>query len=360
MANCHTISPWRSSSLTSKIEVTFGWRILAALVALLLWPVNTWAQEELPRACEGRNLFEDLKTKDPSAFAKVTAEMEATPNQGPLLWKIEAKSGVAPSWLLGTAHVTDKRVTDINPAVTEKVTKAQIVILELREIADKKRMQEDMLTLHREYLFMPDGESMWDYVPDDQESLIRYHPNVAGMPADVLGQYQPWFATQLMGVPMCELLRQPFKEGLDERIAGLAKEAGIPVTGLERMDEQLAVMSDTPLDKQAAYLVEMAQLKLPVEDLFQTLVEMYLKRQVSGYMPLMRQLAETRGSMDSPETEAFMEKLIDKRNGLMALRAKPWIDKGNAFIAVGALHLAGEKGVIALLRKDGYIVTAAE
>jgi uncharacterized protein len=346
--------------LTSKTSFISRFRLFLALLALLVLHASVQAQEELPRACEGRNLFEDLKTKDPAAFAKVIAEMQATPNHGPLFWRIEGKGGVAPSWLLGTAHVTDRRVTTVNAAIAEKLAKSKVVILELREIADKKRMQEDMMSLHSNYILMPNGQSMWDYIPDDQESLIRYHPNVAGMPPEMLGMYQPWFATQLMGVPMCEILRQPYKEALDERLAGLAKEAGVPVTGLERMDEQLAVMSDTPIEKQAEYLLEMAKLKLPVEDLFQTLVEMYLKRQVSGYMPLMRQLAETRGAIDSPETEAFMEKLVDKRNALMALRAKPWIDKGNAFIAVGALHLAGEKGVIELLRKAGYTLTPAE
>ena len=55
---------------------------------------------------------------------------------------------------------------------------------------------------------------------------------------------------------------------------------------------------------------------------------------------------------------AFEEAMISNRNVTMAERAMPIIDKGNAFIAVGALHLPGEKGVPQLLSERGYTVTA--
>jgi hypothetical protein len=41
----------------------------------------------------------------------------------------------------------------------------------------------------------------------------------------------------------------------------------------------------------------------------------------------------------------------------MAREAKPFLDKGDAFIAVGALHLPGTEGLVEQLRRDGYTVT---
>jgi hypothetical protein len=38
----------------------------------------------------------------------------------------------------------------------------------------------------------------------------------------------------------------------------------------------------------------------------------------------------------------------------MAQRIIPYLEQGNSFIAVGALHLAGPRGILALLRQSGY------
>ena len=49
-----------------------------------------------------------------------------------------------------------------------------------------------------------------------------------------------------------------------------------------------------------------------------------------------------------------MQALNADRNSRMVERMRPMLDKGGAFIAIGALHLAGEEGVLALLEKQGY------
>ena len=55
----------------------------------------------------------------------------------------------------------------------------------------------------------------------------------------------------------------------------------------------------------------------------------------------------------------FEKTMITSRNGVMVRNAEPILAEGNAFIAVGALHLPGPDGVIELLRRDGYVVTPA-
>ena len=49
-----------------------------------------------------------------------------------------------------------------------------------------------------------------------------------------------------------------------------------------------------------------------------------------------------------------MTRLNDDRNRRMAQRIIPYLEQGNSFIAVGALHLAGSRGILALLRQSGY------
>lgn len=65
-------------------------------------------------SCTGRNLVVELQQNDPTRYAAAVKEAEATPNGQGIFWKIE-KSGLAPSWLLGSMHVTDPRVLALPP-----------------------------------------------------------------------------------------------------------------------------------------------------------------------------------------------------------------------------------------------------
>jgi uncharacterized protein len=49
--------------------------------------------------------------------------------------------------------------------------------------------------------------------------------------------------------------------------------------------------------------------------------------------------------------------MVNARNIIMAERGEAFLAKGNAFIAVGALHLPGEKGLVELLKANGYTLT---
>jgi uncharacterized protein YbaP (TraB family) len=55
--------------------------------------------------------------------------------------------------------------------------------------------------------------------------------------------------------------------------------------------------------------------------------------------------------------DTFYKRLVDDRNLLMVKRMEKHVQQGNSFIAVGALHLPGEKGLLKLLEKKGYNVS---
>jgi uncharacterized protein YbaP (TraB family) len=81
---------------------------------------------------------------------------------------------------------------------------------------------------------------------------------------------------------------------------------------------------------------------------------LYLARDLAGMEVMWEEsLAEL-----EPQTAAlFRARLIDNRNKLMVKRMATRLKEGRSFIAVGALHLPGEKGVLRLLEKKGYTVT---
>ena len=58
-----------------------------------------------------------------------------------------------------------------------------------------------------------------------------------------------------------------------------------------------------------------------------------------------------------PLKSVFDQRLLFDRNTRMVERMQPQLKSGNAFIAVGALHLYGERGVLSLLAREGFRIT---
>jgi uncharacterized protein len=329
-------------------------RYLAVLFCLFIG-LGTARAETAP-ACTGIDLLAKLKFEHPADYAEVMAEAKAVPNNEAIFWKIE-RSGVAVSYLLGTAHVTDDRVTTLRPDVEMSLLNADEVAFELKEVADRGQMALAALGLAR-YMVLPAGKSLWDMIPDDQETLIRDNPNLAPGTVGSYFGYQPWVVATALSLPLCETLRA--KNGampLDMKLAFLAKEKGIPIHGLETPEEQFAVLAGMPLDQQLDYLMSVARNAALIPDQFETLISLYQQRRITAMIPLMLKTQPMTGK--DKQIFAYVESvLIEKRNHRMAERALPLLQKGNVFIAVGALHLPGNEGLVELLRAAGYKVTA--
>lgn len=314
------------------------------------------ARAETP-VCGGTDLLAALKDKDPALHAQVLAEAAAIPNSGALFWKIE-RDGVDPSYLLGTAHVTDPRATILKPEVDAALRHATAVALELKELRNQQEMALKVMGNAR-LMVLPPGQTLWDLIADPDEDAIRNNVNLPPGAAGTLFGYQPWIVAAMLSIPLCEMERkQAGLDVLDSIVARTADELGIPVAGLETVEEQLGTFATMDLELQAKYLVAVSKLGPRIPDFFETLVSLYDQSLVSAYMPLVLHTEKMTG--DDTRIYAFVEEdLLRKRNHRMADRAGPLLEKGGAFIAVGALHLPGDEGVVELLRKAGYKVTPA-
>jgi uncharacterized protein YbaP (TraB family) len=157
----------------------------------------------------------------------------------------------------------------------------------------------------------------------------------------------------------CEVARQTGGlHSLDAAIAATSKASAAKLAGLETILEQFTSLSDMPMPDQVDWLLQAIRLRAQVDDFTETLVRLYLAQDTGMLLAWSRNMTLQYG------TEAtwlsFKSLLIDTRNNRMAERAVPFIDEGNAFIAVGALHLPGETGLVQLLRDRGYKVTAVD
>ena len=327
---------------------------LAAILAGLLLSLAV-AQADTPPVCAGTDLLAQLKVEHPDDYTEVMTEAAAIPNGEAVFWMIE-RDGLAPSWLLGTAHVTDPRVTGLTPTMKNALFGADVIALELKELRSQQEFMAAAFA-NAKLMVLPPGQNLWDLIPDDQETLIRDNPNLPPGAAEAIFGYQPWVVAGVVSVPLCETARK--KAGiaaLDADLAAQAARQHVPLEGLETVEEQLSVFANMPLDLQAKYLIASAALGPRATDFFETLVSLYQQRHITAYMPLMLKLEPM--DNDGEAMLAFVEEdLIRKRNQTMMKRAAHLLEKGNAFIAVGALHLPGNDGLVELIRKAGYKVT---
>ena len=313
------------------------------------------ARAEAPPVCGGTDLLAELKAEHPADYEAVVAEADAIPNGQAVFWKIE-RGGVEPSWLLGTAHVTDPRVTRLTPAMNDALSGADVIALELKELRDQQEFMAAALA-NAKLMVLPAGQSLWDLIPDEQEALIRDNPNLPPGAVNAIFGYQPWVVAAMVTVPPCETARkQAGIASLDAWLAAQAAKQNVPLEGLETVEEQLSVFANMPLELQTKYLIAAAAVGPRTADFFETLVNLYIKRHITAYIPLLLKLEPL--DNDGEAMMAFIEEdLVRKRNRTMVERAKHLLAGGNAFIAVGALHLPGNDGLVELIRKAGYKVT---
>jgi uncharacterized protein YbaP (TraB family) len=102
-------------------------------------------------------------------------------------------------------------------------------------------------------------------------------------------------------------------------------------------------------------LLDYARLGLErIEDWYATLTELYAQERPSLLVALMPHVPEL--AAQARALQQSDEALVSGRNRVMRDRLAPILAEGGAFVAVGALHLSGEDGLVELLRRDGYAV----
>lgn len=313
---------------------------------------------QAPPVCTGKNVLEELKAQDPDRYASVIAESEKIPNGKGIFWKVE-KDGVVTSYLLGTMHVTDPRVLAMPAGAAEAAKDAKAVAIESDEILDEKKAMAGLMTKPDLLMFM-DGKTIKTLLPEDQVAKLEAALKERNIPLAAVQSFKPWMISGMIALPACELARKanaaPF---LDKKIALDAIAAGKPVKGLETMEEQLSAMAALPLDLHLEALKETLDLGSRMDDVTETMTELYVSGDIGLTVPMLRALTPEEDRKDADAGyAAFEEMIVTKRNHVMAERATPLLNEGGLFLAVGALHLPGEEGVIELLRSQGFKVTA--
>jgi len=194
-------------------------------------------------------------------------------------------------------------------------------------------------------MLLEEGQDLEDIVGKKLYTQVVTAMASTGLPDSVVRRLKPWVVMTMLGMPKSEggLI-------LDMVLYQRAAEQGKPTSGLETAQEQLSVFDGLSHEDQIA-LLKVTLEQLPSQaGIHDQLIEAYAANDLRRIQVLSEQ--NNRSSM-APVTVRFMRRLNDDRNRRMVQRMIPYLKQGNCFIAVGALHLGGPHGILALLEKYG-------
>jgi uncharacterized protein YbaP (TraB family) len=289
------------------------------------------------------------------SLAQQTSEPNAetaTPQGGVftkgLLWKIEApessSTADAPDYLFGTMHSDDPQITTVLEKVQHALTASDSFCMEM--VPDTAA-----LMIMSKSMVFTNGKTLQAVIGDQLFKQLTPLMMKRGIPAQALAMFKPWAVFLTLSVP-------PQKTGmfLDLVLYEKAKQQHKMLCGLETAEEQVIVFEETSLEDQILLLQQIVKDPHAPDKQLAQLTEKYLARDLMGLIDLSHEFDDAT-PREQKSAAAFLRRLIDDRNVRMVERMLPRLERGATFIAIGALHLPGEKGILQLLTERGYTVS---
>ena len=266
---------------------------------------------------------------------------ERAQSANPALWEVEGAAGQR-GWLFGTIHSAPQPLAWKTGPVSEALAQADEIVVEVGNIADDTEVAATFARLARASGKPPLSQR----VPAEQRADLAGLLEQTGHEDGDFSAIDTWAAalTLARGTKGSGDARN----GVDRAVIALAGKR--PVIELEGATTQLGLFDALPEREQRDLLVAVIEeAGHPETDLSQSWR--------SGDMAAIE--AETRrGLLADPELRAV---LFTGRNRAWTKRIAQRLDDGHhPFVAVGAAHMAGPDGLVAMLRTRGYTVTRIE
>lgn len=277
----------------------------------------------------------------PSASAAPTSSTAATPAARPGKSKAppflyEAKKGDKVSYFLGTMHTAVDSDRDLNPVVYDKLDASKTVFFEL-DASNIDPMAAMSMAM------MPKGETIKTKLKAERWKLLMDRTSSLLMPESSLEHMKPWFLGALLTQSML-----PKTDPLDQVLEERARDHKQKLVFLETADQQLAIL-DRSFD--LSVLDDMLGDLPKTEKVTAEMSALYLAGDADKLEKLLFD------DEDMKKHPKMYEDLLFSRNRAWIPKLSSALAEGGAFVAVGAAHLMGDKGVPKLLEKEGFTFT---
>ncbi len=256
-----------------------------------------------------------------------------------LLWRISGNGLKAASYIYGTIHVIPKKDFFMADTVRKALLGSDRVAFEI-DMDDATNIWGQLMLMRRTLMR---GDTTIDMLLSKKDYALVKKKMGFNNGLKIMDRIKPMFLSTIISAKTS----MGATESYEMNFYKLAKDNDKKVEGLETMKYQMSIFDTIPYKVQAQMLVESIKKESDGENEMDDLVALYKAQDLVG----LGQMFKTDDGLMK-----YDDIMLNNRNRnwipVMAKKMK----KRKYFFAVGAGHLVGEKGVIALLRKSGFVV----
>lgn len=263
------------------------------------------------------------------------------------MWKLSHDANVA--YILGSLHVGNGAMYPLPPSVERAFKHAQVLAVEADIGNPQATLSAMTLGLYT------DGDTLADHISPALKARLDKVLGRYGLPATLAANLKPFMA--MATLVMAEAMRLGYDPalGIDLNFLKRAGDRGMPVVELESVAVQmqlLASFSDAENEALLRQTVDAIE-----RDTMRSDLAALTAAWKAGDARALEQTVHASFRGDGEAQAVTAEKLNNRRNRAMAAKVRGYLDSGKPhFVVVGALHLVGSSGIIALLQKQGVRV----
>jgi uncharacterized protein YbaP (TraB family) len=258
-------------------------------------------------------------------------------------WKVSGKGGVV--YLVGSVHVLSADFYPLNPALDAAYNDATLLVeeLDMAEMADPT-LQLAMLQKG----MLPSTTPLDKVVSPATYAMVAKRAGDLGLPIEPFRLLKPWMVALMLQTVEWQKAGLDPEQGLDKHFYDRAQADKKPVQGLETTDFQISRFDGMTPEQQERLLAESLKDIDAEKANMTTLMTAWKAGDVPGVERLV--LAELK---NEPQ---LYQRLLVERNKTWLPKIEALFPRGRALVVVGAAHLIGPDGVIAMLKAKGYTV----
>jgi uncharacterized protein len=260
------------------------------------------------------------------------------------IWKVQSGAGVL--YLAGSVHALDKSVYPLSPAF-QRAFDASGALVEEIDLADSTTLASAPLLLGKG--MFQDGQTFERAVSKETFALVSAHLKNSPLGMELINMMKPWMVDMMLTAMEIEQAGLDVSLGLDKYFYDRAAMAGKEIIPLETAESQIDRMDRMPIAVQEQMLRSTLRGTGTTEGALGTIVGAWKRGDAAGLEKML--LSEFEGL-----PAAYQSLLVERNRNWMPRLDACLARRSPCLVVVGAAHLVGPDGLLALLQRKGYRV----